>query len=226
MIVTVGGSKGGVGKTTLVINFAVQFQSRGYSVVIFDTDPERQAELWTQQRTAAGLPPIDCVTVDYSAPDYSPDAIAGQILDLSEQYDVVLVDVAGRYSVEQLKAVSVSDMLLVATRPGSFELNSLHNMDEALQAIHSANPEIAVKILVTHASTHFGDSRAMEFAGIVEGLFDDYEVVGTRLGFRSIYADATASGMSVSEDVNAKARREIERAFDDVFAGYGVRSGV
>ena len=52
MIVTVGNSKGGVGKTTLAVNLAIVVAAAGRDVLLVDGDEQRTALTFTELRIA------------------------------------------------------------------------------------------------------------------------------------------------------------------------------
>lgn len=224
MIITLGGTKGGVAKTTTAVNIAAELQSRGVTVALYDMDPEGQAALWSQIREANGNVPIPCFSTDYKSTDYKIEQETERILDVAEEFDAVIIDVAGRASAEQLRAMAISDLLILPTRPGIYEMNSLQNMVETFESVYSTNPEIDVKVLITQAPTHLGDTRGPEFAAVLEQIFDNMEVINQRIGFRVAYADAASQGLAITEVGKPKDSREFRRAFNEIFTNYFAQS--
>jgi len=58
MIVLFGHQKGGVGKSTIAINFAYQIQKRYKDIAILDLDSQNSALLFNQLRKSENLPTI------------------------------------------------------------------------------------------------------------------------------------------------------------------------
>ena len=50
MIVTVGNTKGGVGKTTIAVNLAVEAAKDGKTVLLIDTDPQGSSTAFRTER--------------------------------------------------------------------------------------------------------------------------------------------------------------------------------
>jgi chromosome partitioning protein len=64
MILTVGNTKGGVGKTTLAVNLAIARTATGRDVLLIDGDEQGTASLFTELRTEqVGRPGYTAVTV-------------------------------------------------------------------------------------------------------------------------------------------------------------------
>jgi chromosome partitioning protein len=55
MILTIGGIKGGSGKTTLAINIAVARALKKQSVLLIDADEQKSASMWSEKRDALKL---------------------------------------------------------------------------------------------------------------------------------------------------------------------------
>ena len=97
MIVSVLNLKGGAGKTTVSINLAVELAYYGYSVLIIDTDKQKNASDWYQAREQ-NEDLKENLAVEY--PDYKLDLFAinnaeqlkKEIFSFEEQYDIVIID--------------------------------------------------------------------------------------------------------------------------------------
>ena len=62
MIIALGATKGGVGKSTIVTNLAVAFQQRGKQVIVVEADPTvRTLSTWKVDRATTGHPPVTVV---------------------------------------------------------------------------------------------------------------------------------------------------------------------
>ena len=89
MIVTVGNSKGGVGKTTLAVNLAIVLAASGRDVLLVDGDEQRTALTFTELRTTMlGAP-------GYTAVSLQGTALRTQVRQLAAKYDEIVIDVGG-----------------------------------------------------------------------------------------------------------------------------------
>ncbi|MFP5018976.1 ParA family protein, partial [Paenarthrobacter ureafaciens] len=57
MIIVVGSEKGGVGKSTVVTNLAVELAKRGMRIAVVDGDRQRSTARWAVDREEAGHEP-------------------------------------------------------------------------------------------------------------------------------------------------------------------------
>jgi len=100
-------TKGGVGKTSLVMSLATDLRRRDHSVLLLDCDPNRHLAEWVRRRADPGLAVLDDITevnVRQTVQEHAPS------------YDFALVDLAGFGNLTMLYAFSVSDVVLIPTQ--------------------------------------------------------------------------------------------------------------
>ena len=116
MIVVIGNVKGGVGKTTLAINFAIARAAQGRDVLLIDGDEQGTALTFTALRSEqAGLH-------DYTAVTLSGPSVRVQARQLAPKYDDLLIDVGGRDTGSLRAALTVADTLLIPFQPRTFDI--------------------------------------------------------------------------------------------------------
>lgn len=94
MIVTIGNTKGGVGKTTLAVNFAIGLAIRGQDVLLIDGDEQGTAIAFSETRTDKHPEASSYTAIRLLGP-----AIRTQVrLNLAKRYDQIIIDVGGRDS--------------------------------------------------------------------------------------------------------------------------------
>lgn len=103
--------KGGVGKTTLAVHLAVLADA-----VLVDTDPQRSAYGWKRVREAER--PI----VTYQPVEALAETL-GKIKSAGAKR--VIVDTAGKATGELTEVARLSDLVVIPTRTGAFDLNAL-----------------------------------------------------------------------------------------------------
>ena len=95
-VILIGGEKGGVGKSTITTNIAVEASYRKADVIIIDTDPQKTSLNWIDRRNEliennnSNYPRISCVYKDGNIKDI--------VVDFASKYDLVLIDASGRDS--------------------------------------------------------------------------------------------------------------------------------
>lgn len=113
--------KGGVGKTTLSIHLAVAAQMLGLQAAIIDLDPQASAARWRDLRQAE-----------------TPTVITGQASRLpkflaaaeSGGADLVFLDTAPHSDSIALAAARVADLVLIPTRVGILDLQTVASTTE------------------------------------------------------------------------------------------------
>jgi chromosome partitioning protein len=123
MIVTVGNTKGGVGKTTLAVNIAIARALAGRDVWLIDGDRQGTAQTAIAIRAEAGHQPgIACATY--------PDGptLRSQVQQQRAKFDDIIIDAGGRDSTALRAALILSDMLLVPFQPRSYDVWALDDI--------------------------------------------------------------------------------------------------
>jgi chromosome partitioning protein len=129
-VVSICSTKGGVGKTTLVICLADAFARQGGSVVILDADPNGHVAAW---REMAG----EETTVDV-IPVVTEDTIQAHIEDVSRRYSIVLIDLEGAASQAVTYAIAWSDLVLIPTKTSGMDLQELYRTYAVVQRTEKA----------------------------------------------------------------------------------------
>src|SRR5271154_2122566 len=123
MILTVGNTKGGVGKTTLAVQIAISRALAGRDVWLIDGDRQATAVAAIAARADAGRRPgIACAQY--------PDGptLRGQVQQQREKWDDIIIDAGGRDSTALRAALILSDVLVVPFAPRSYDVWALDDM--------------------------------------------------------------------------------------------------
>ncbi len=213
MIITVGGEKGGSGKTTVAINFAAINAEIGNDVLLVNGDPQNTAGLWAAERQESHpeKPQLTCVSL-------LGDRIGKELQKLSEKYETIIVDAGGRDSVELRAALVVSDLLVIPCQPTNFDGWTLERMSKILDLIAPFNPDLPAKVVSSrvHPSSVDGIRKAM--TGLI-GLWPRFELMKTIITNRASYQISAGDGISVTEMArhDVKAVTEMFNLFEEVF---------
>ncbi|MBL4748173.1 MAG: AAA family ATPase [Magnetovibrio sp.] len=124
-IITIGGEKGGVGKSTVATNVSVVLAQAGKDVLLINTDAQDTIGSWAAIRAEDHANKHVVHTASLHG-----KTVSKEILDFSERYDVVVVDAAGNDSVEQRQAMAVSDALIIPIRPTAFDTWTLDTVED------------------------------------------------------------------------------------------------
>jgi cellulose biosynthesis protein BcsQ len=126
-IVAFGNQKGGVGKSTVIALVANALSQAPFNVKLCVVDTDRQRSL----SEARSFDLEEGTEVPYPILGMAVEELQEQIYKLDQQYDLILLDTAGRLdhkvAVEQqqiTKALMYADFLFIPFRAGSFNLEA------------------------------------------------------------------------------------------------------
>lgn len=211
MIFTVGGIKGGTGKTTISTNLAVWLSQRGADVLLVDADEQESASDFTAWREETRKGQLGYTLVQLNGP-----TVRRQIEQLRSKYDHIVIDTGGRDTASQRAALFVSDVYLIPFAPRSYEIWTLSKVQALLSEIQgSRSTPLQVFSFLNKADTRGADNNeATEVLKDNEELnFVDYPVIN-----RKAFATAASKGLSVSEmvPIDEKAVSEVEALFTHI----------
>ena len=143
MIVVLAQTKGGVGKSTLAINLAIERSRAGLDVLLVDADEQATATDFTALRTQ------ELGTPGYTAVSLSGPAVRTQVLRLSPKYQDIIIDAGGRDTAGLRAALTIADVAIVPFQPRSFDLWTFDKVagliTEAVE--YRENPLVSLAIL-------------------------------------------------------------------------------
>lgn len=211
MIITVGGIKGGSGKSTVATNLAVMRSLQGRDVLLIDADDQETASDFTvirNERSENGA--------GYTGIKLTGAALRTETLRLKSKYEDIVIDTGGRDTTSQRAAISVSDMLLVPFVPRSFDVWTIEKVAALVDEMQAANPNLRA-----HTFINRGDSRGSDnedAAGILKEN-KTLHFLPVTLGTRKAYGNAASEGLAVPEMKipDPKAIDEITALFRYVF---------
>lgn len=109
--------KGGAGKTTLATNMAVAATQAGEKVLIIDTDPQNSASRWWERREEEAPALVRL----------KPDEVSEGIkLAKDNGYTLVIIDTAGRESLQDNQAVLAATFCLVPCQPSLADIEAVY----------------------------------------------------------------------------------------------------
>jgi chromosome partitioning protein len=213
MIVVLAQTKGGVGKSTLAVNLAVERSHAGRDVLLVDADEQATAADFTALRTEQlGKP-------GYTAVALSGPPVRTQVIQLRPKYDDIIIDAGGRDTAGLRAALTVADVALVPFQPRSFDLWTL----EQVAALIAEAGEYRDTPLRAVAILNFADPAGGDNAAAAEALSGNPTLayLDAPIGRRKAFPNAAAQGLAVCElkPQDPKASGEVAALVHAVFVG-------
>jgi chromosome partitioning protein len=201
--ITIGGIKGGTGKTSVAVTLAVALHRAGHPVAVLDADPQQSAARWLD-RTGLGIPVVTVRASD--DPRGSTIAAARAALEAAPY---VVAD--GPPAALDVLAVLVTaaDLVLIPTGPSAEEI---HLGRRTVEIAHreAALRRVPVECLIvpTRIDPRTGIGRdALELLAAL-----DVPVAGTMLRSRVAWLEAVADGVPIFDLPAARAADAIREA--------------
>lgn len=208
MIYTVGGIKGGSGKTTIATNLAVMLFRQNRDVLFVDADDQETATdftHWRNETLAEGA--------GYTAIQLANNAVRTEVLKLKDKYDDIVIDTGGRDTTSQRAAMTVSDVYIAPFIPRSFDMWTLEKVVRLIDEMRLVNPTLKAYAVLNKTDARGSDNvEAKDFLNESETI----TLVEANLGHRKSFANAASKGLGIIElkPTDDKAIKEFTELFN------------
>ncbi len=209
-VITVGGIKGGVGKTTIATNLAIMRHLEGHEVLLIDGDDQGSATDFSSVRGEVKG------STGYTSIQLTGSGIRTQGLMLIPKYDEIIIDAGGRDTTSQRAALTISDIVLIPFNPRSFDIWTLGKVIKLIEECKTVNPKLKVITFLNKADPIGNDN-----AEVAEALkeVEIFTYVDIPLGSRKAFANAASDGCSIVEQkpYDKKAIEEIKTFYRHIY---------
>jgi chromosome partitioning protein len=220
-IVAVTNLKGGIGKTTTVVNLSAGLALRGARVLLVDVDAQGNLSMALGVRPRRtlyevlvdGAPMADCITsarknLDLVAADESlltaqpeiarrPDwgrVLEKALLPVRGRYDVIMIDCGGSLTVLNLNALTAATDVLVPTTVEPFSLKGLEMLIQQIRQVKGSSGALRAIVPTMY------DARTRQSVALLETLRTRYgELVLPPIRVNVRLSECSALGKTIYE---------------------------
>lgn len=204
MIITVGNTKGGVGKTTIAVNLAVEAVRDGKKVLLVDTDPQGSSMAFRAEREQDDIRAVALIS----------DKLHKDIKEFSNAFDWIVIDAGGRDNAVFRSAVAACDLFLLPVLPSQFDVWAAEDAISAFKEIQPFNDMIGRIVLNMVRSNTIASSEAQE---ALTAYQNDMPLLSERLHNRVAYKASISNGQGVTEyEPSGKAAEDIRSLYNEI----------
>jgi chromosome partitioning protein len=207
MIITLTGQKGGIGKSTAAVCLAAHGVELGRRVLLVDADPQGTARTWGEVANEAGHPAPTVVAMGAGMHR------AGQLAQVAEGYDLVVIDCPPRHGDVMRSALMVADLAVLPCGPSAADAWALSATLDVLAEARALRDELRACILLTRKQGRTALGKGARAVLESSGL----PVLASELAHRVAYQEALACGRGVTAYApNDRAAEEVRSLFEEI----------
>ena len=183
MVINLSHQKGGVGKSTLATNLAVELNA-----VIIDLDSQKSSVIWAKQRKQKGLGAVEVEGVKD----------IGELKEALKKHEgkMIVIDSGGYDSDLMRMAILAADIIITPVAPSPIEVVGLQNYQRILEAI---SKEIG-RVFKTNVIINNADGRSQGGIETVKDYVEQHPtymslletVICTRIDYKKAYGAGAA----------------------------------
>lgn len=205
-VIVVAHQKGGVGKSTIAANLAVELTKKN-EVSVIDLDTQRSLTYFNSLRARNGFANLDIKKIESS----------GELKTAINDNDkILLIDVGGFDSDMNRVAILGADVVITPVSDSGIELVGLLSFRNILREIRKHRPDLQARVVLNRIHTRAGASLEEIYAFIDKN--DEFALFSAILRDRADYKKAFDAGKSVVE-TSSKAAIEINELLKELENG-------
>ena len=203
MIVTIGNSKGGVGKSTIACNLAVMAAKTGKNVLLVDADPQASSLNFRSIRESD----------DVKATAITTPTLHKDLKDFSN-FDMILIDSGGRDTSIFRSAILAADLLVIPVLPSVYDIWAASDTIEIVKEALLYNEKLVSRFLINMVLPNSIMGRDTQ-AALKE--HEEIPVLKQTVGARQVFKNALSMGQGVVEfEPKSKAAQEIAACYQEI----------
>lgn len=183
--ITICHTKGGVGKTTILINLAIYLVNKGFTVRVADCDPNKVSTFISKVRAK-----------NKELKNFEVKSI-NSVQELENYYNtpfygITLIDTAGVDNILTRKALELGNLCIVPVAASITEVIGLKTFEAIVKSINIDKSKIKILLNQVHV-------RAEKFSSFEDQLKTEFEFFKSTLPQLNDFKKSLSSGKSVLE---------------------------
>jgi chromosome partitioning protein len=201
MILTIGATKGGVGKSTIATNISVLAAQDGKSVLLVDADIQASSMAFRSIRKQDDIQAIQITTPTLHK-------------DLNQfKQDWIIIDAGGRDSGAFRSAIMASDILIIPCLPSSVDFWAA---DDVIEILKEARIYKTIEAYFILNQVIPKTKLANEIVEAMNVFSEHANLLKSNLCSRIAYKNAFSEGKGVVELSDKKAAEEMKQLYNEV----------
>ena len=198
-VITISHQKGGVGKSTVTLNLAIEL-SKEYNVAVIDLDHQRSMTIFQGIRESKNLPELKVIIAEDDK----------TLMNLMNTYEGILIIDSGGFDSDLNRiAMLGSDMIITPVSNSLIELYGLEKFKLIISELKEINPEIKAHILLNNINPS-ATTLVDDLKGFLLSDDENFTVINGIMRQRVDYRKSFELGKSVVEmDSKSNAAKEI-----------------
>ena len=212
MIVLFGHQKGGVGKSTVAINFAYQIQKKYKDLVLLDLDSQNSAMLFNQLRASENLPTIKCVKEN----DIDFDNFINEYANNKE--NLLVIDSGGYDSDINRAALIRADIIITPVGISQIEIFGLQKFRNILkEASKALGVTLKTNVLLNNVDSR-SKNKLKELREYIKDKNTHFNLLESVIHTRADFKNSYGEGLTVKEfNKKGTATDEIKQLSKEIY---------
>ncbi|HOE19057.1 MAG TPA: ParA family partition ATPase [Syntrophorhabdaceae bacterium] len=205
MVITVASTKGGVGKSTIAVNLAVEAAKDGKRVLLVDSDIQGSSIGFRAAREKDDIKAMSIIT----------NTLHRDLRDF-QNFNYIIVDVGGRDTGVFRSALLAADMVIIPVLPSQYDIWAAA---DNVENIRLARVVKEFKAYFLFNQVIQGTKISGEATAALEEIIgeDGIKLMESQLVSRVAYKNSISKGLGVSEyEPNGKAASEIHALYNEI----------
>jgi chromosome partitioning protein len=212
-VITISHQKGGVGKSTVALNLAVEL-SKEYNVAVVDLDHQRSMTIFQSIRDGRGLEKLEVIVVEDE----------NELMHVMNTYDGILIIDSGGFDSDLNRiAMLGSDMIVTPVSNSLIELYGLEKFKLIIEELKEIQSKIKAHILLNNISPT-ATTLVDDLKNFLTTDSEKFQVIKGIMRQRIDYRKSFEYGQSVVEmDPQSKAAEEIKNIVSNIKEQLGIK---